>query len=855
MTKSNKKSKKKEAPARNPKDEKLFLNLLRIAEQFMAGKSFMPLTEEELMQRLSLPSQHQPIFHEVLDKLIELKLIENVNERYAWKKSRQDIITGLVRMHPRGFGFVQPHLPSIYEQDIFIPKHLTKNAVDGDIVEVIVNPEISEKGPEGKIITILERSRTHMAGIIHTVERDQFIAFVPLLGMQQKVIVYPSEEHQLKVGDRIVMEVVDWGSKETETICRMTHYLGHISDPSCDIPAAIEEFELRYDFPTRVIEEAESLGKQVSRLDIQQREDLRELTTFTIDPDTAKDFDDALSLTQDKKGVYHLGVHIADVSHYVKPGTALDAEAQLRCNSTYFPNYCLPMLPGGLSENLCSLKANVNRLTVSVLMRIDSSGTLLDYRITRSVIKSVKRFTYREAKDVLDGKKKSQHADALVLMTELCKLLKLKRYQRGSIEFSLPELVILVDEKGVPYGTDYVTYDITHQMVEEFMLKANEIVAWDLNLKGKNLTYRIHDVPAEENLRDFSMLAAAFGFKLPDLPTPQDLQRLFEEAGETPYSNYLASNYIRRMRLAAYSPENIGHYGLSLEHYCHFTSPIRRYVDLVVHRILFGESDDFEYLQHVAQRCSEQERISAKAEMSVLMLKKLRLLNDYYQKDPYKEYEAIITRVKNFGIYFEIIDFLFEGFIHISELGEDYFIYEEDLMRLRGSRQGGLFAPGNRITVMLKEIDFIAQTTSWYIVGEAPSEGKHGLRRKERKKPKWKERKEFKKEKKKARAMAEQTASKPKPKTEPAVQSKPKPKPKLKAEPIAPSKTKPKPKTQLKAKPKGKANDKIKAPVQAVVPKTKVKSKVAAPLERKPLPPSHLQALVGGKRRSKPKKK
>ena len=221
---------------------------------------------------------------------------------------------------------------------------------------------------------------------------------------------------------------------------------------------------------------------------------MRDLVTFTIDPDTAKDFDDALSLTKDKNGIFHLGVHIADVSHYVKPGTALDAEAQIRCNSTYFPNYCLPMLPGDLSENLCSLKEGVNRLTVSVLMRIDAEGvTLLDYRMTRSVIKSCKRFTYREAKTVLDGKKKSTHLGALQLMTQLCKLLKRKRYERGSIKFSLPELVILVDQKGVSSGTDYVVYDVTHQMVEEFMLKANELVAWDLSLKGKklNLSYSL----------------------------------------------------------------------------------------------------------------------------------------------------------------------------------------------------------------------------------------------------------------------------------------------------------------------------------------------------------------------------
>lgn len=718
MGKSSKKSKKSEKTLRHTKEEKLFNNLLKITEQFMGGKGFMPLTLEELMQRLSLPEQHKEIFQEVLEHLVDQNLVEFIQERYTWKCSRADIITGIVKMHPRGFGFVQVDQPSAYLQDIFIPKHLTKNAVDGDVVEVLVNQDsISDKGPEGKVIAILSRARTHMAGIIRQIDQAGLvIAHVPLLGTQQRVIVEPNHEHLLKLGDRIVMEVVDWGSKETETTCRFSHYLGHISDPSCDIYAAIEEFELRADFPSRAIEEAQQFGKQVSRKDLNEREDLRHLITFTIDPDTAKDFDDALSLTQDEEGIYHLGVHIADVSHYVQPGTALDKEARLRCNSTYFPNYCLPMLPSALSENLCSLKANVNRLTVSVLMRFDREGTLIDHRITRSVIKSVKRFTYREAKKVLDNQKKSPHLNQLQLMVELCRLLKRKRYERGSIEFSLPELVILVDEKGMPYNTDYVTYDVTHQMVEEFMLKANELVAWDLTQRGKNLTYRVHDVPAEENLRDFSLLANAFGFRLPDYPTVQDLQKLFEEADKTTYANYLASSYIRRMRLALYSAENIGHYGLSLTHYCHFTSPIRRYVDLVVHRILFGESDDLDYLQQVATECSDQERISAKAETHVVILKKLRLLDHMHTQDKYREYEAIITRVKNFGIYFEIIELLLEGFIHISELDEDYFVFEEERMRLRGTRRGSIYGAGDRLTVMLQDVNFVSLETKWYMV-------------------------------------------------------------------------------------------------------------------------------------------
>ncbi len=544
----------------------------------------------------------------------------------SYQQPATDTVTGTIKMHPRGFGFVVVDHPSPYSQDIFIPKHFTKNAVDGDTVEVAVNRDfISDKGPEGKVIAILSRGRTHIAGTIRAIDtHGQAIAYVPLLGSQQKVLV-ESEERELKVGDRIVMKIVEWGTSDTGTTSQFSHYIGNIADPSCDIPAAIEEYELPADFSSKAVEEAEKWGSRVSEKDIQGREDLRNVTTFTIDPDTAKDFDDALSLQKEENGIYQLGVHIADVSHYVQMNSSLDKEAALRCNSTYFPGYCLPMLPGALSENLCSLKPNVNRLTVSVLMRIDPEGNVVDYRIVRSVIKSAKRFTYKEAKKVLDGKKESPHSFKLQQMVELCHLLKKKRYERGSIEFALPELVIVVDKQGVPQGTEYIQYDITHQMVEEFMLKANELVALALFQQGKNLTYRVHDQPAEENLRDFAFLANAFGFSLPDYPSVQDLQQLFQNAEKTPYVNYLASNYIRRMRLAIYSAENIGHYGLSLSHYCHFTSPIRRYIDLVVHRILFGEKDDLTYLQEISQQCSDQERISAKAESSVIFLKKTPL--------------------------------------------------------------------------------------------------------------------------------------------------------------------------------------------------------------------------------------
>jgi ribonuclease R len=539
-----------------------------------------------------------------------------------------------------------------------------------------------------------------------------------LLGTAQEVVVIPSKDLPLNVGDRVVMKVVEWGTKDNPTECSVSHCLGNISDPSCDIPAAIEEYELRGEFPDKVLKEATSFGKQVSQRDIADRVDLRDLETFTIDPTTAKDFDDALTLSKNKRGFYRLIVHIADVSHYVKEGSAIDIEASQRCNSTYFPGYCLPMLPKALSENLCSLKADVNRLTISVEMNFDTKGNLTSHKIFRSVIKSDKRFTYASAKEVLDGTKKSKHAPTLKLMVELCNLLKVKRFERGSIEFALPDLVIKVDEKGVPFDTEYVSYDITHQMVEEFMLKANETIAMHLDKQGKGVAYRIHEVPSEENMKDFSILASAFGFKLPEAPLPHQLQELFNEAMDTSFGQYLAVSYIRRMRQAQYSPENIGHYGLGLTHYCHFTSPIRRYIDLIIHRSLFEDGLDLIKLGLITKQCSDQERVSAKAENNVVLLKKLRLLNQIHLDNPGKQYAAVVTRVKNFGFSFEILDFLLEGFLHVSELDNDYFVFDSQKQHLEGRHSNKIYASGERISVMLKDVNFISLEGKWSLVSD-----------------------------------------------------------------------------------------------------------------------------------------
>ena len=631
------------------------------------------------------------------------------------KEFPKENLTGTLRLHARGFGFVVPDHPMQSPQDIFIPKHLTDGGVDGDHVEVEVSEHVSEKGPEGKIVSILKRGRTHIGGTVLMVDHKG-VVFVhcPLLGASKPVVA--TSKNKLKVGDRVILKVEDWGGDEKLGKGEVSRYLGHISDPKVDIPATIEEFDLLSDFSTLALDQAKKWGTEVSQNDLKGRVDFTKTPTITIDPETAKDFDDALSLSKDKKGIFHLVVHIADVAHYVKPGSPLDLEAFERANSTYFPGFCLPMLPSTLSDNLCSLQPDVVRLTVSLIMDFDAEGNLLSSKICRGYIKSAKRFSYEEAKEALDGKIKSPFTPLLEEMVSLCRLLKKKRSERGSIDFALPEMVIVIDKNGEPTGTKVVQYDITHQLVEEFMLKANEIVAKHFHSKNQEAIFRIHEEPAEDNMEDFFALARTLGFSLPANPTQKDLQELFEKAKSSPHGQQLSVGFIRSMKLAYYSKENVGHYGLALEHYCHFTSPIRRYSDLIIERLLFDECKEDTDLEMISQHCSDQERVSFKAEMSIKGLKKYRLLKKWMEEKPSAIYDAVVTKVKPFGIYFELPALMLEGFLHISELENDYFVFNPQLSVLVGKSSGKTHRSGEPIQVKPLMLDLILLEAKWEIV-------------------------------------------------------------------------------------------------------------------------------------------
>lgn len=712
-------SKKKKSTPSSQRQQRLFDNLLKATYEYIKGRHYSPQTKETLIERLNIHDDHLDIFEGVLQSLNGAGKVHFCEERYHQTEKPQPklapgelVIQGTISVHPRGFGFI--NRPSPHE-DVFIPKPLVNGAVDGDLVEAIVTTHpASEKGPEGRITAVIERRRQKIAGTVTDCQGRTATIYSSLLGEIHPITCLLDPKQKVNIGDRVILSVRSWGQKREPTECVLNSVLGPVTDPSIDIPFAIAESGIRETFSEAVIQEALALGTKVTSSDMDNRVDLRDLECVTIDPDTAKDFDDAISV-ETVGTTYRVGVHIADVSHYVRPTSAIDAEAKLRCNSTYFPNQCVPMLPKELSENLCSLKQNVVRLTVSVFFTLQEDGETSDWEIVRSMIKSRKRLTYGQAKKILDGEE-SPHAPLLIAMVDVCERLKRRRSERGSVQLYVPELVVAVDEQGMPTGTRIVEYDITHQMVEECMLKANEIVAIQLGRAGKDVSYRVHEEPAEESLKDFSRLAASYGYSLPEIPTPQDMQRFFQEIEAEPHASHLAVCYIKSMRQACYSPDNIGHYGLSLEHYCHFTSPIRRYIDLVIHRMLFEAGPDRDTLSLICQEASDRERISARAEGTVMTLKKLRLLDSYRKTNPHNVYDAVVTRIKPFGISFDIVGLLLEGFLHVSELEDDYFLFNDETSRLEGCDHGHTYGSGDKIRVMCTNIDLVMQEASWALM-------------------------------------------------------------------------------------------------------------------------------------------
>ncbi len=692
--------------------------------QHMQSENYTPSTIEKIAKDLSAAGEQWLLLRRAASMLERLD--EVVIDQSGHLTPRAPLtVCGRLSVHPKGFAFLQsddeldiPH----WRGELFISKSNRLGAIQGDVVRAqVYTHNISPKGPEGRILTVLHRQhQTAIATLAEELPNRCFAANSSLFPGKM-ISVNAPQKIRAAVGDRVLFRLAvenqdapqsGNGALEQASAGTIEKNLGSIDNAALDIPIAVIEFGLKDRHSKGAIDEARAFGNEVLAQDKVGRADLRSWEIFTIDPETAKDFDDALSL-QVVGNRYQLGVHIADVAHFVAAGSKLDQEAVERSNSTYFPGICLPMLPHELSDHLCSLKPQVERLTVSVLMQFDESGELLHHVIERSIIKSQSRYSYQQAREMIEGRATGPHLQTVLKMVELCKILKERRKERGSIDLAVPEWVVKCDEGGSPTDMELHEYDFSHQLVEEFMLKANEVVAKSLSDRQLPLIYRVHESPADEVMDSFATFAAAFGCELKSPIDSHQLQKLFSDVKDEFFAPQLFVSYIRSLKQAMYDVQNVGHYGLCLEHYCHFTSPIRRYADLTVMRTLFAKDNQIAgcNLSSIAQNCSERERISARAEMSVLTLKKMRLLKAKLLAGQ-SAFKALITKVRPFGIYFELHALMLEGFLHVSNLGNEYFQFDVKEQVLRG-KSGSEFASGAAICPHLKSVDLISMQTHW----------------------------------------------------------------------------------------------------------------------------------------------
>jgi ribonuclease R len=685
-----------------------------------------PMLVRELMRVLRLKADDRHDLKHALNELVQSgDIIKTRGNRYGLPE-KMDLETGIFQAHPSGFGFVLPEKKGT--PDVYIPVRGRLDAMDGDKVVARVSPPVGRKKTEGKregvIIRILERAHTRVVGTYELPEaRPSAIGFVTSSNprITQDVLISKENVGKAKPGDIVSAEIIAYPMRGRPPEGRIIKVIGRPGQPGIDSELIIEQYELPVEFSPATLREAGEIPQQVTTAMLRGRRDLREQPTVTIDGETARDFDDAISIEKIRTG-YRLWVHIADVAHYVKEGSYLNEEAYQRGTSVYLPDRAIPMLPTPLSNGICSLNPNVDRLTLTCEMDISPEGDILKYGIYESVINSNERMTYTAVRQILADKDPSQRKRyaALLpefeLMAELMETLRSKRSKRGSIDFDLPEPQIVLDLQGRMTEIIRAERNMAHQIVEEFMLAANETVAGHIEKKEAPFIYRIHEEPAEEKLADLIEFLATLGISLPAVKKlkPLHLQKALAKAKGTPEETLINTVLLRTMKQARYSAENVGHFGLAAETYTHFTSPIRRYPDLIVHRVLKadlqGKLKDAAYTTHLAEtlpeaaaHCSVRERTAMEAERDVITMLKLE-----YMKDKLGEvYDGIVTGVTQFGLFVQLRELFVEGLVHVSTLTDDYYHYVEKLHCLRGERRKCVYRIGDAIRVRVDRVDTV----------------------------------------------------------------------------------------------------------------------------------------------------
>jgi len=669
------------------------------------GKSFK---NKDIANRLKIISEHEySALKSALHKLYEENFLAKNGKRFKLNTIPADNrITGKLEINQGGYGFVIPGSKEI--GDIFIAARNLSTAFSGDTVEVALFAKQKRKNFEGQIIKVIKRKREEIVG---TLKKSNSFYFVKPddPGIHRDIYIDISHLKGAKKGDKVIVSNLFWNTSMLNPEAEIIEVIGESGLEETEAIAIAREFNLPYKFPDKVIAEADKIESEISPDEINRRVDFRHENVFTIDPEDAKDFDDALSVKELENGNYLIGIHIADVSHYVKNNTQLDKNAW---NSVYFVGQVIPMLPEKLSNNLCSLVLAKDRLTYSVIVELTQRGKIVKYDIKKSVINSKRRFTYDEVQEIIETKK-GDFAKEIICLNNIARVLRKKRFREGGIEFFTPEIKFRLDDEGKPTEIFKKEIKESNMLVEEFMLFANKTVAHHIGSPEKTarpFIYRIHDLPDKEKIYEFARFLKSLGYTFDPNSASQTLQfmNLMEQIKNTEEEALINELAIRSMAKAIYSVNNIGHYGLGFKYYTHFTSPIRRYSDLIVHRLLYNYIEGngaanypLVKLEEISEHISQCERNAIEAERLSVKLKQI----DYLKEHLGEEFNAIISGIAHFGIFVKITDNLAEGLVRLRDLEGDFYVYDEKKYALIGRVSKKQFRLGDKVKVKLVRVD------------------------------------------------------------------------------------------------------------------------------------------------------
>lgn len=699
--------------------EELLKQRKEMLVQLVHDKTYVPMKLKELAMLLSVPKEQRDELKEVLDILIAEGKI-GISKKGKYGKAEEFALVGTFSGHAKGFGFVTIEGR---EQDVFIPADKTKGAMDGDKVQIVIEGESRGKRAEGAVLRILEHANKTVIGFY---QKNKNFGFVlpdnQKLG--QDIFIPQGKDMGAVTGHKVIVRITDFGDDKKKPEGVITEILGHVNDPGVDILSIIKAYGLPEGFPDEVMAQVAGIPDEVEEEEKKNRLDLRHLQTVTIDGEDAKDLDDAISISKENDDHYTLGVHIADVSHYVTENSPLDKEALKRGTSVYLVDRVIPMLPHKLSNGICSLNAGTDRLALSCLMEIDGKGNVIGHRIAETLIQVDRRMTYTAVNAIVtdrDPDVMEEYKDFVPmfdLMKELADILRERRKKRGSIDFDFPESKIILDEKGRPVDIKPYERNAATKIIEDFMLMANETIAEDYFWQELPFLYRTHDYPDPEKMKRLGTFINNFGYTIRTQNGevhPKELQKLLGKIEGTPEEALISRLTLRSMKQAKYTTVCTGHFGLAANYYTHFTSPIRRYPDLQIHRIIkenlrrglsdrrFAHYDSI--LPEVAVQCSSMERRADEAERETDKLKKC----EYMSKRIGEEYDGVISGVTNWGLYVELPNTV-EGLIRVNDLTGDYFVFDEEHMELVGEMTRKSYKLGQKIRVQVADTDKLTRT-------------------------------------------------------------------------------------------------------------------------------------------------